>query len=74
MLAEKLGFRCEGLLLATLRVEDIWHDEMLYLSSGPTASANSLWQLQGPRSVLLRRVPMSTLFEADRSIDLAKVP
>jgi hypothetical protein len=31
-----------SLLLADLRVEDIWHDEMLYPSSGPTASANSL--------------------------------
>lgn len=29
-LAEKLGFRCEGLLRDNLRVGDVWHDEMLY--------------------------------------------
>ena len=29
-LAEKLGFRCEGLLRDNLRVGDTWRDEMLY--------------------------------------------
>jgi ribosomal-protein-alanine N-acetyltransferase len=29
-LAEKLGFRCEGLLRDNLRVGDNWHDELLY--------------------------------------------
>ena len=29
-LADKLGFRCEGLLRDNLRVGDTWRDEMLY--------------------------------------------
>jgi len=29
-LAEKLGFRCEGLLRDNLRVGNTWRDEMLY--------------------------------------------
>ena len=29
-LAEKLGFRCEGVLRDNLRVRDSWRDEMLY--------------------------------------------
>jgi ribosomal-protein-alanine N-acetyltransferase len=29
-LAEKLGFRCEGLLRDNLRVGNVWHDDLLY--------------------------------------------
>ena len=34
-LAEKLGFRTEGLLRDNLRVNDIWRDEMLYALLAP---------------------------------------
>jgi len=43
-LAEKLGFRCEGVLRENLRVGGIWCDEMLYALLGtdrPSRSQNS---------------------------------
>jgi [ribosomal protein S5]-alanine N-acetyltransferase len=40
-LAEKLGFRCEGVLRDHLRVGDTWHDEMLYALLRSEASFGS---------------------------------